>query len=163
MSYSKSNAAYDFSSFLPEQQVEEIEKKKVPVQKKKVVKSKVSVKPATVVKWVFVSAFVMISLLSIMIGNINITKQNDEISKAQKSLSTAQSEQVSLNSKLESRMSMQKVENYAVNKLGLVKIQPFQIEYVHLNGTDKVEVSNDNFLVFGFFKNIADSIMEYFS
>jgi hypothetical protein len=162
MSYNKSNAAYDFSRFEPVEQNEEPEKKqKVPAPVKKHLK-KQSVKPATVVKWVFVSAFVMLSLASVMVGNIKITQLNDEITTTQESLNVLKSNQVSLDAKLEARMSMQKVEDYAVNKLGLVKVQPFQIEYIHLTDQDKVEVTGDSTGIIGIFKNLINSVMEYF-
>jgi cell division protein FtsL len=162
MSYNKSNAAYDFSRFEPVEQKKEPEKmQKIPAPKKKQVK-KQSVRPATVVKWVFVSAFVMLSLASIMVGNIKITQLNDEITNSQKSLDVLKSNQVSLDAKLEARMSMQKVEDYAVNKLGLAKVQPFQIEYVHLTNQDKVVVSGGGTGISGSFKNLIHSVMEYF-
>lgn len=164
MSYNKSNAAYDFSNFEPAEQgleLEPVKKQKNPAPKKKQVK-KQAVKPVTVIKWVFVSIFVMLSLTSIMVGNIKITQLDDQISKLQKNYNSIKSDQVSLNSQLETRMSMQKVEDYAVNKLGLVKVQPFQIEYVHFTDQDKVEVSSDNTGAMGSINNLIHSVEEYF-
>lgn len=168
--YSKTNVAYDFSRFAPEEVPEEErqEQKEVEVRKvkspskSKYTVSKRVVKPASVVKWVFICIFIMLSLASIMIGNIRITQLNDKITSAQKTLDTAKSEQVYLNSQLESRMSMTKVEDYAINKLGLVKIQPYQIQYVHLKNTDNVEITDNAADVENFFKNLFYDIMEYF-
>lgn len=162
--YNKSNAAYDLSRFAPAEEPEEpeIEKQqKQPAPKKRKAVKK-AVKPATVVKWVFISLFCMMSLASIMVGNIKITQLNDQISKTQKALDTEKSEQVTLNSKLEARMSMSKVEDYAVNKLGLVKIQPYQIQYVHLTDKDNVVVSSGDSGISSFFKNLFNSAKEYF-
>lgn len=161
MNYNNSNAAYDLTRFMPQEQ-QKAEKPKQPAPVKHKLK-KQAVRPAAVVKWVFVSLFVMMSLASIMIGNIKITQQNDEISSAQKNLNMVQSEQVSLNAKLESRMSMQKVEDYAVNKLGLVKIQPYQIQYIHLTDKDNVEINGNGLGITGFFENLINSVVEYFS
>ncbi len=162
MSYNKSNAAYDFSTFEPEQQKPEAEKKqKLTAPKKKQVKRQ-SVKPVTVIKWIFVSLFVMMSLTSIMVGNIKINQLDDQISKAQKSYDSVTSDQVSLNSQLEARMSMQKVEDYATGTLGLVKIQPFQIEYVHLTDKDNVKVSGGGNGIFDSINNLIHSVTEYF-
>lgn len=163
MSY-KSNVAYDFSLFAPEEEPEQLEQqpKEQKIVKKRSKAISKPVKPATLVKWVFVSLFVMLSLVSIMVGNIKITQLSDEITLTQKQLDTSKSVQVSLNSKLESRMSLTKVEDYAVNKLGLVKIQPYQIQYVHLTDKDKIEVSNDDSTITGFFNHVFDSILEYF-
>jgi hypothetical protein len=165
MSYfNKSNAAYDFSRFAPveEPMDEEPERQREQPAPKKQRAKKKAVKPATVVKWVFVSLFVMLSLASVIVGNIKVTQLSDQVASAQKALDTAESEQVSLNSKLESRMSMTKVEDYAVNKLGLVKVQSYQIQYVHLTNTDKVEVTDDASGITGFFKNVFNSVLEYF-
>lgn len=160
MNYNNSNAAYDLTRFMPQEQ-QKIAEPKLPAAAKQKLK-KQAVRPASVVKWVFVSLFVMLSLASIMIGNIKITQQNDDIASAQKNLNMVQSEQVSLNAKLESRMSMQKVEDYATNKLGLVKIQPYQIQYVHFTDKDNVEVNGDGLSIEGFFENLINSVVEYF-
>jgi len=161
MSYQKSNAAYDLSNFMPEDNQEEDVKKKAASKKRSVKKQNVS--PAVVVKWVFVSLFIMLSLASIMVGNVRINQYNDEIAQEQKNLNTQQSLQVSLNAKLEARMSIQKVEDYAVNQLGLVKVQPYQIEYVNITDKDKVQVGSNNFDIIGFFKGVINSIVVYFS
>jgi hypothetical protein len=175
--YNKSNAAYDLSRFAPaegeqnlsgrgpqKQELPELEKKELERRKaKKQAAKKNAVKPATVVKWVFVSLFVMASLASIMVGNIKITRLNDQITNAQKTLDNAESKEVSLNAKLEARMSMSKVEDYATNKLGLVKVQSYQIQYVQLTDKDRVVVNGDAGGITGFFKNLFSSVLEYFS
>lgn len=161
MNYNNSNAAYDLSRFMPKEQQEIVEAKPLTPVKRKVKAQ--AVRPASVVKWVFVSLFVMLSLASIMVGNIKITQQNDDIASTQKNLNMVKSEQVSLNAKLESRMSIQKVEDYAVNKLGLVKIQPYQIQYVHLTNKDNIEVNGNGLDFTGYFENVINSVVEYFS
>lgn len=164
MNYNKSNTAYDFSRFAPVElpQEPQIEQKKKASAGKKTVKRQ-KVKPLEVVKWVFISLFVMMSLGSIMVGNIKITQINDQAAKMEKQLDTAKSEQVSLNSKLEARMSMSKVEDYAVNNLGLVKTQSYQIQYVQLTNQDKVQILGGNNSIEGFFQNVISSVEEYFA
>lgn len=161
----KSNVAYDFSRFapveIPEVPVEEPKKVNTVVKKKKAKKQQVT--PLAVIKFVFVSLFVMASLGSIMVGNIKITQLNDETDKMEKLLDTARSEQVSLNSKLENRMSISKVEDYASNNLGLVKTQAYQIQYVQLTNEDKVEILGNSGGIQGFFQNVINSIEEYFA
>jgi hypothetical protein len=163
--YNKSNVAYDFSRFSPveEPETEKHENKQQQLAKKKHKAKAKALKPATAVKWVFVSLFVMLSLACIMVGNIKITQLSDQVTTTQKKLDTAKSVQVSLNSKLESRMSLSKVEDYAVNKLGLVKVQSYQIQYVRLTDKDKVELNNDTSGFISFFRNIFDTVVEYFS
>lgn len=165
MSYNKSSAAYDFSRFAPEEAPEfrQVPDKKVRTAVKKKSVKKQAVKPITVLKWVFVSIFVLISLGSIMVGNIKITQLNDQIAKVEKDLDAAKSTQVSLNSKLESRMSMSNVEDYATNKLGLVKTQSYQIQYVKLTNEDRVQILGKSDDIGTAFQNIMNMIEEYFS
>lgn len=155
----KTGAAYDFSAFLPEQREEEAPK---PEKKPRRAAAKPKVKPGTVVKYAFGSLFVMLALGSTVVGNIKINQLSDEISSTGKQLTTAQSEQVSLSAKLEARLSMQKVADYAAGVLGLSKIQPYQIEYVHLVDHDKVVVSPNGHDPLDFIKNLAASVVEYF-
>lgn len=164
MSY-KTNVVYNFSRFapaeIPETPIEEPKKVKTVVRKKKAKKQQV--RPLAVVKWVFVSLFVMVSLGSIIVGNIKIAQLNDETAKMEKMLDTAKSEQVSLNSKLENRMSISKVEDYVSKNLGLVKTQSYQIQYVQLTNEDKVEVLGNSGGVEGIFQNVINYIEEYFA
>lgn len=159
----KTGAAYDFSAFLPEQREEEApQPEKQPRRAAAKPRVKSGIKPGTVVKYAFVSIFVMLALGSTMVGNIKINQLSDEISSTNKQLTTAQSEQVSLSAKLEARLSMQKVADYATGVLGLSKIQPYQIEYVHLVDQDKVVVSPCANDPLDFIKNLAASVVEYF-
>lgn len=163
MAYNKTNAAYDLSKFAPKEEIEEpeIEQPKEPRRRMRLIENKMP-KPATVVKWVFVSLFVMLSLTSIMVGNIKLTQLNDQMTSVQKSLNDAKSDEVSLNAQLETRMSMSQVEEYATSKLGLVKVQPYQVQYIHLTNTDKVVVSSDKTGMPAVFANVIDFFKEYF-
>lgn len=166
MSY-KSNAAYDFSRFAPVEEPLEQEERKVqnpPAQKrKKQAAKKASVKPIAVIKGVVISLFVMLSLTSIIVGNIKIEQLSNQITSEQKQLDTEKSNAVSLNAKLEARMSMPKVVDYAENKLGLVKAQPCQIQYVQLTNKDRVEVNGNYSGIAGFFQNLFHTVLAYFN
>ena len=53
-----------------------------------------------------------------------------------------QSDTVRLNNSLNSIVSINKVEDYALNVLGMVKIQDYQVVYVDLSSEDAVIVAN---------------------
>lgn len=161
-SYNNSNAAYDFAAFAPAEEPEVAEPKR---KHKKASNAKSApkelIKPVTVAKLIIIGLFVMISVGCIMVGNIKVTQLSDQIASAQKQLDKADSEKVSLNSKLESRMSLSKVEDYASNKLGLVKIQPYQLEYVNLTNKDNVEITGKQNPAAEIFNNIINNIKSY--
>lgn len=167
MDYNKSNAAYDLSNFAPapEQLPEktETEKKKPAAVHRKKKAKKNSVKPSTVVKWVFVSLFVMISLGSIMVGNIRVTQINDKTTRVEKQLDIEKSKAVKLNSSIETRMSISTVENYAVNKLGLSKTQSYQIQYINLTDKDKVQILEKPSGLENIMQNVINTVEEYFT
>ena len=61
-------------------------------------------------------------------------------------------------------MDMEEVENYAVNRLGMVKMDNSQIEYVELTNPDTVTVANSGISLDALFAGLARSfsaIVEY--
>lgn len=161
--YNNSNAAYDFARFAPveEETYENEEPLSAKSKKKDKSASHSALKPAAVAKMIFIGIFVMISVGCIMVGNIKMTQLSEQISTTQKKFDRAKSEQISLNSKLESRMSLEKVETYATGKLGLVKVQPYQIQYINLTDKDNVEVTGKTGALPDFIQNIINSAKEY--
>lgn len=163
----KENLAYDFSLFESrEERRQEAEVKKSADTELRVVKkaraaARVSV--GTVIRVVMVSTIIVASLCCIMLNNVKLTELNDKISRAQTQLSNARSENVALNMQLESRMSFQNIEDEAVNRLGLQKVQNYQITYISMNSGDKVEIDGSGSNTF--FNNAANflhGIVEYF-
>lgn len=155
MAAARENVAYDLSLFEPKEE----HKTREPVQKpKRKPATREAVKPGTVIRWVAVSLFVTLSLVSIMMCNVQLTNLSDHISKAQAQLSAAQGEEVRLNMQLESRTSLSNVESYAVNQLGMQKTNQYQVTYVHLADQDKVAVTPPSRNIFAWLGNL---ILEY--
>ena len=63
----------------------------------------------------------------------------------QKEITELESEKAYLDFTLESRMSLNEIENYAVNVLGMVKMDSTQVEYIEIESENKVEFSGENF------------------
>ena len=156
------NAAYDLSLFEPRQEYRREKKKTglrvLPQPKKR------RVSAAAVLKSAAVGAMVVTALCCIMISNVKLTELNDQVKGMQNNLNTAKSEQISLQMKLESRMSLKSVEDYAVNTLGLTKVQNYQVTYINMNEGDKVVVSGENapHSLKDFIFNLVDNIKAYF-
>lgn len=155
------NAAYDFSLFEPKPRVEPEEQKpapKRPRRPKARTATSASVRPAQALRWTAAGTLCLLALLAVMLCNVQITKLSDEVARAQKKLSSAQADEVRLNMQMQSRVSLDNVENYAVDKLGMQKAGEYQITYIHVTDQDKVVLVKDNENVFA---RLYDWILAY--
>lgn len=66
-----------------------------------------------------------------------------EIATVQSSIDIAHGENVRLNAELSSMIATDKIEEYAVNELGMVKAESYQINYIDLSEGDEIVVSGD--------------------
>ena len=66
-----------------------------------------------------------------------------EIATVQNDIDIAHGENVRLNAELSSMVATDKIEDYAVNKLGMVKAESYQINYIDLSEGDEIVVSGD--------------------
>ena len=91
--------------------------------------------------------FSMVGLLLFSRVKIDELGRKEKLIKSQTEILAG--ENVRLNTELESAMSLEKAEDIAKNKLGMVKVQDSQIEYVKINTEDKVvktsKEENDKF------------------
>lgn len=73
--------------------------------------------------------------LAAMVINSLSTKNEltKQIEAKEKSISNAQSENISLQSKLDSLVSISMIDEYAVNKLGMTKVKSNQIQYMDVD------------------------------
>lgn len=97
-------------------------------------------------RWRSVQVAVLCVLLFLPICSfVNARRQLDEISKNIENtrvlIADEQSERVRLNAEVNSKMTINKVEDYASNVLGMVKLSPYNVKYYDFSGEDKVLVS----------------------
>lgn len=77
------------------------------------------------------AALICIAMLFAVIGSMAAKNElNHEISSLENRLSVAQSENTRINSELNAMVSMSMIDQYAVEELGMVKIQSNQIKYI---------------------------------
>ncbi len=74
-----------------------------------------------------ISVGMISAVLSTYVQKNELTKQ---ISSIRSEITMAESDNISLNAQLESMASISQVEDYAVNNLGMVKLQTSQIVYI---------------------------------
>lgn len=88
---------------------------------------------------VFALAILTATLLALAIfSRVQLDEINREIASTEKQIEIANSKNVELNMKLNEMISIEKVEEYATNKLGMVKVQDYQVVYVDLSDNDRV-------------------------
>lgn len=105
-------------------------------------------------------AFAM--MFAFVYGKVELSRITNEQSELMAQLAQLEENNLSLESELESKTSMVKVEDYAENELGLVKLDKSQIEYVEVKNDNVIEVieKNDD-SVFASIKNWFDDVLEY--
>lgn len=111
---------------------------------------------------VFLLAFSVFSICFVVIsGKVETSKMYRQISSAQENLEIIQSENVRLQSELESKMTLKNVEEYVVDVLGLQKLNNSQIEYVETQTDDIVEIPEEEQNFFVRIKDEFDKFVEY--
>ena len=139
----RQNVAYDLSMYesLLEQKPEkqprtEHQAKTVKLKNKKAFRTAIRA----------LSLAVMLSMIiGIVYTNSQITEITTNISSVQKEITELESEKAYLNFTMESRMSLNEIEEYAVNVLGMVKMDSTQVEYIEIESENKVEFTGENF------------------
>lgn len=89
-----------------------------------------------------------------------LTEQSDRLAKLEKQLTVAQSENTRLNMELDSRVSLDNVETYARDVLGMSKQERYQIEYIDLSGGNKLVLS-ENQKDKGFLEGLSEKINNF--
>lgn len=88
---------------------------------------------------IFVVASICLCFLAAVIySTLQLDEINRDIASIDKQMRVAKSETVRLNMEINSIISMDKVEDYAANTLGMSKVQNYQVVYVDLSSSDRV-------------------------
>lgn len=118
----------------------ELVKKNKPSQKQLRAQSIVAGKKTAKIFVIAVAALLFFA--AVIYSRVQLDEINRDISRVENSIKTAKSDTVKLNNELNSIVSINKVEDYAVNNLGMVKVQDYQVVYVDLSDPDEVIVVN---------------------
>lgn len=78
---------------------------------------------------------------TILYSQMTLTRLTDELEKKETAFDELQSETVSLRAQQDRALSLSYVEDYALNTLGMVKVDNNQAEYIEMNNPDRIEVS----------------------
>ena len=153
----RQNVAYDLSMY--EALLEPKAKKEPKPEQAKVVKIKNKRALKNVVN-VMSIAVILSLIIGVIWTNAEITKTTTGIAAAQNAIIEAESEKTYLEFTLESRMSLNEIEDYAVGVLGMVKMDSSQIEYVEIETENKVEWGEASFT--DKIEDVVQPILSYF-
>ncbi len=94
-------------------------------------------------KKIFIIAMTILMFMAMVIySRVQLDEINRDISNKENAIELAQSDSIKLNNTLSSMVSINNVEEYAANVLGMVKVQDYQVVYVDLSSSDSVVVAN---------------------
>ena len=99
------------------------------------------------------------TLIMMIISRVQLTELNDRITEGQEELAILQSETSRLSNELSAKTSAQSVDAYAKEN-GMAKVESYQIEYITVDGGDKIEVSDP--APDGIFETIGAAIAGWF-
>ncbi|WMJ23766.1 hypothetical protein RBG61_03630 [Paludicola sp. MB14-C6] len=128
-----SNLAYDYGRFEETSVKKQQQIEKVPKPKR--VAKRVSVARACAYMLVAMS---MISLL--LYGRAQQAEVDKEYKKLTAQINEVKSDNARLQMQLESKLSLNNIEQIAEEQLGLTKLDQSQVEYISFNTADKAEV-----------------------
>lgn len=90
-----------------------------------------------------VSVFLLSLFAVLLYGRLRVDELSREVDAAAVQLQEAQDAYTRLNMKLDADFSLERVEAYARDVLGMTKAEGYQIEHIDLSGEDAVVVSGD--------------------
>lgn len=91
----------------------------------------------------FVALIFTVGTVGMLIyGQVQMTELTEKINTANKSLDESKSIYTQLQMKSAAELSLDSVEDYAKNQLGMQKIEKNQVEYIGISGGDQGQVLN---------------------
>lgn len=132
------NAAYDLDLFAPKAENKRQAGRRRP--RPKVEEPRISTFQA--IKIIVLSSIVLALVATMIYGRVQLTELNTEVSKIESDMKVAKSENTRLSMELNSLVSLDRVEEYAINVLGMRKMEKYQMEYIDVSMENKFEFLN---------------------
>ena len=158
--HNRTSTAYDLSLFdTSARKKEEPRAEKAPELKVATSSAAKAGRPVVlaVIAAVFLTSFVLLLYSKATLSELNLRIANEtEVLRSAQSINTA------LNNQLSGSVSLDNVEQYAVNNLGMQKINASQEKYVEMNtGTMTEKAGDENGNIFVGIRDWFNGILEY--
>ena len=156
--HTEGTEAYDLSLFEPKEPklVELKPNKKLQKVQSRRTKLQTFLNTAMTLSAAVVAVVIMGSMIT---TRVQLTELNNVINQKQAELEDMQAEYKQLNAALAAKMSAQSVDAYAQEN-GMQKTEPGQIEYITVDGGDKVEVPEETV---GWWEKLCGWVTNFFS
>ena len=120
-------------------QLELVKKTKLTAQQ---MRQQTAAETRKTIKVMSVAMAILMFMALAIYSRVKLDEINREISSVEKKIELAQSDAVKLNNELNAIVSINNVEEYATNELGMTKIQDYQVYYIDMSSQDYVAVAN---------------------
>jgi Cell division protein FtsL. len=143
MASQKSSEAYDFALFEPKRQQEAPQKKSniIELPKEQLEKNRrTRINPLKAVSGLLALVVMLGVVGTIVYGQVQLTELTEQLNSASKTLDESESVYTQYKMKSDSQFSLQAVESYATDKLGMKKVEQSQVEPIELSSGDKTQV-----------------------
>ncbi len=167
------NIAYDFSLFDAEKQEEERlpEKEKISrdrkknnvlkIEKEQLYKNRRKKYSPLQITTAIIVSLTVLTIVTIMISSqVYIAELTEQISTTQVELAEKQSEYTQLSMRVESELSLNQVNDYATNVLGMAPTEDYQIQYINIGVGDTGEVVHNSG---SWFNNVKSALSAWMS
>ncbi len=106
------------------------------------VREQTTIETKRTIKVMFISVIVLMFMAITIYSRVQLDEINREIKNVEKNIALAESDAIKINNELNAIISINNVEDYAANELGMVKVQDYQVVYVDLSANDYVAKAN---------------------
>ena len=130
--------AYNLARFAPQ------EHREPQVRVVRTPKKKKNAKRAFKIKCVIYLVALVALMTGTILSQLSLTEIKQQINKSEQAITRLESENAYLNYQMSNAASLNKLEQYAKNELGMVPVGPGQVEYVSLSQENKIVSETDN-------------------
>ena len=95
-----------------------------------------------IIKVMLIAVTILMFMAIAIYSRVQLDEINREIKSVENKIELAESDSIRINNQLNSIISINNVEDYAMNELGMVKVQDYQVVYVDLSAEDYVAKAN---------------------
>ncbi len=151
----RNNLAYDISKY------DEILSQDSKKSEKRIAYKKTLRHTGSPVAVVIVAIIAGLLLYTVILGKAQSADIHNQINELKSEVDILHSENVRLQTEIEGRTSLKKVEEYASEVLGMEKLDKSQIEYITIGNENSVEIPKQEENFFVKIKNSFNDFVEY--
>ncbi len=152
----RGNAAYDLSKY------ENAAPKLTDGEKSKIVVRKAKSKPTASAPKILITAVMAVLVLSLVVyPKVQQATVMSDINKLNDQVMILESENVRMQTAIESKSALKAVEDYAVDVLGMQKLDKSQIEYLSIENGNVIDIPEENENFFVKIKHSFEDFLEY--